>query len=259
MPRNAVVVVAGDVEPEQVRQLAEKTYGAIPDRAVPARKPRIEPEQKGLRRIAFKAPAEQSYVALAFRVPGVERIDAMQDTDRDGLALLVLSAVLSGYDGARLERALTQGADRVADGADSQASVFGRGPALFLMTGVPAAGKTAAQVEEALRAEVARIAREGVSEAELSRVKTQWAASTIYARDSLQSQASDLGSNWVQGLPLDADDRILKLLRGVTPAQVQSVAARYFGDDQLTIATLLPQPVAPGAQRAAPAAGDRMH
>ena len=261
-PGNAAVVVAGDVDPQQVLALAQKTYGAIPARALPARKPRTEPEQKGLRRIDFKAPAEQAYVALAFRVPGIERIEAMQDSDRDGLALMVLSAVLSGYDGARLERALTQGDARVADGADSHASVFGRGPALFLLTSVPAAGKTAAQVEAALRAELERVAREGVSEAELSRVKTQWAASTIYARDSLNSQASDLGSNWVQGLPLDADERLLRLLRAVTPKQVQSVAARYFGDDQLTVATLLPQPLAAGAKKRAPnpdATGGRMH
>ncbi|RKJ96550.1 M16 family metallopeptidase [Alicycliphilus denitrificans] len=261
VPRNAVVVVAGDVDPAKVLALAQKTYGAIPPRAVPARKPRTEPVQQGLRRIDFKAPAEQAYVALAFHVPGISRIEDMGDSDRDGLALLVLSAVLSGYDGARLERALTQGADRVADAADSQASVFGRGPSLFLLTGVPAAGKTAQQVEDALRAEIARVAREGVSEAELSRVKTQWAASTIYARDSLYSQASDLGSNWVQGLPLDATERLLRLLRAVTPEQVRSVAARYFGDDQLTVATLLPQPVASGARRAAPApaTGERMH
>ena len=260
-PGNAAVVVAGDVDPQQVLALAQKTYGAIPARALPARKPRTEPEQKGLRRIDFKAPAEQAYVALAFHVPGVERIEDMQDGDRDGLALMVLSAVLSGYDGARLERALTQGAERVADSADSHASVFGRGPALFMLTGVPAAGKTADQVEAALRAQLERVAREGVSEAELSRVKTQWAASTIYARDSLYSQASDLGSNGVQGLPLDADERLLRLLRAVTPAQVQAVAARYFGDDQLTVATLLPQPLAAGAKRAAPkpADGTRMH
>src|SRR5574337_1043705 len=121
--------------------------------------------------------------------------------------------------------------------------------------------RTARQVEEALRAEVARVAQGGVSEAELARVKTQWAASTIYARDSLYSQASDLGSNWVQDLPLDADKRLLRLLRAVTPEQVQSVAARYFGDDQLTVATLLPQPVASGAKRAVPAptTGERMH
>ncbi|MGE4329707.1 M16 family metallopeptidase [Diaphorobacter sp.] len=261
-PGNAAVVVAGDVDPAQVLALAEKTYGSIPPRALPARKPRTEPAQQGLRRIAFKAPAEQAYTALAFRVPGITRLDDMQQADRDGLALLVLSAVLSGYDGARLERALTQGADRVADSANSHASILGRGPSVFLMTGVPAAGKTAQQVEDALRAEVARVAREGVSEAELSRVKTQWAASTIYARDSLYSQASDLGSNWVQGLPLDADEQLLRLLRAVTPQQVQSVAARYFGDDQLTVATLLPQPVAAGAKRAAPAPGDtsgRLH
>ena len=68
-------------------------------------------------------------------------------------------------------------------------------------------------------------------------------ASTVYQRDSLYSRASDLGSNWVQGLPLDAEDRTLALLREVTPEQVQSVAQRYFGDDQLTVGTLVPQPL----------------
>ena len=262
MPANAVVVVAGDVDPAKVRALAENTYGRIPVRAVPARKPRPEPEQRGMRRITFKAPAEQAYVALAFHVPGVQRLENLTDADRDALALMVLSGVLSGYDGARLDRALRQGPDRVADSADSGASVTGRGPATFLLVGVPAAGKTAQQVEDAMRAEVARVAREGVSDAELSRVKTQWAASTIYARDSLQSQASELGQNWVQGLPLDADARMLRLLRDVTPAQVQSVAARYFGDDKLTVGTLVPQPIDPAAKRAAPpadAAGGRLH
>jgi len=262
MPRNAAVVVVGDVEPEQVRELAEKTYGTIPDRPVPVRKPQVEPEQKGLRRISYKAPAEQAYVALAFRVPSLLRLENMQQSDHDALALLVLSAVLSGYDGARLERALTQGtpgSGRVADAADSSAWITGRGPALFLLTGIPAEGKTTEQVEQALRAEVARIAREGVEEQELARVKAQWAASTIYARDSVQAQASELGSNWVLGLPLDADDRWLQLLRAVTSAQVQAVAARYFGEDQLTIATLLPQPLDAQAKRAPGRLGQFRH
>lgn len=262
VPANAVVVVAGDVDPERVRALAEATYGRIPARAVPARKPRPEPAQRGIRRIAFKAPAEQAYVALAFRVPSLGRVDGLTAQDRDALALVMLSAVLSGYDGARLDRSLRQGEGRVADGTSSSASVFGRGPSLFLLTGVPSAGKTAEQVEAGLRAEVARVARDGVSESELNRVKAQWAAGTIYDRDSLQSQASELGSNWVLGLPLDADERLLALLRGVTPAEVQSVAARYFGDDQLTVGTLLPQPIDPAAKRApalpADAAG-RLH
>ncbi len=260
VPANAAIVVAGDVDVQRVRVLAEKYYGTIPARAVPARKPRTEPAQPGLRRITVKAPAEQAYVALAFRAPSLQRLDALTATDQDALALVVLSAVLSGYDGARLERALGQGEGRVADTSGSSADVLGRGPSLFYLSGVPAQGKTAQQVEDALRAQVARVASEGVSPAELERVKTQWVASTVYQRDSLSSQAGELGSNWVQDLPLDAEERLLALLRSVTPEQVQSVAQRYFGDDQLTVATLAPQPLDPNRKRpAAPAAGTRIH
>ena len=95
---------------------------------------------------------------------------------------------------------------------------------------------------------------EGISEAELARVKTQWIASTVYERDSVQNQAQELGSNWVQGFPLDAEERLLTLLRTITAEEVQAVAAKYFGDDQLTIATLLPQPLdAPRARPQLPA------
>ncbi len=254
VPGNAAVVVAGDVEPAQVRAWAEKYYGRLPVRALPARKPRPEPLQQGLRRIEVKAPAEQGYVALAFHVPRISRVQGMDAQDRDALALLVLSAVLSGYDGARLERALTQGAARVADSADSGASLLARGPGLFMLTGVPAAGKTAAEVEQALRAQVARVAEEGITEEELARVKVQWQAEQVYAKDSVMGQAQSLGSYWVLGLPSDAEDQLLAALRAVTVQQVQAVAAKYFGDDQLTVATLLPQPLPAGAKTAPAAA-----
>ena len=58
------------------------------------------------------------------------------------------------------------------------------------------------------------------------------------------------GSSWVQGLPLDAEDRLLALLGTVTPAQVQAVAQRYFVDEQLTVATLIPQPLDTQRKRA---------
>ncbi|AYM97309.1 insulinase family protein [Acidovorax sp. 1608163] len=258
-PANAVVVVAGDVDVAKVRALAEKYYGSLPAHAVPERKPRTEPVQQGLRRVAVKAPAEQAYVALAYKVPSLSRVQDLQASDRDALALLVLSAVFSGYDGARLERALSQGEQPVADNAGSSAMVTGRGPSLFMLTGVPAAGKTAQQVEEALRAEVARVARDGVSEAELARVKTQWIASTVYERDSVQNQAQELGGNWVQGFPLDAEERLLTLLRTITPEEVKAVAAKYFGDDQLTVATLLPQPLEGARPHPALPAGAILH
>jgi zinc protease len=254
VPANAVLVVVGDVDPVQVLQLARKYYGAIPARPVPERKPRTEPLQAGVRRIEFKAPAEQAYVALAFKVPQLTSFEPEPAGD-DALALNVLAAVLDGYRGARLDRALTQGPDRVADSVGASNGLWGRGPQLFTLDGVPAPGKTAEQVEAALRAEVSKVVKDGVTEAELNRVKTQWVASEVYKLDSVMNQARELGDHWVENLPLDASERLIQRLKGVTAAQVQAVAARYFGDDQLTVGILRPQPVDPNRKPRTPQAG----
>jgi zinc protease len=245
------VVVAGDVDPAEVRRLVARYYGPIPARPVPVRKPREEPPQNGMRRVEFKAPADQAYVALAFKVPKLRSFEPTQENN-DALALTVLSAVLDGYEGARLDRALTQGTDRLADSVGASNGLWGRGPQLFTLTGVPAAGKTPEQVEAALRAEVARVARDGVTEAELQRVKTRWIAAEIYKLDSLMNQARELGSHWTQGMPLDASERLLERLRGVTAEQVKAVAARYFGDEQLSVGILRPLPVDPNRKPRTP-------
>jgi len=262
VPANAVVVIAGDIDVAQVRLWAQQTYGAIAGADPPLRKPRLEPEQVGIRRIEVKAQAEQAYVSLAFKVPSLGSTDLREGPvsaeGGDAMALTVLAAVLDGYRGARLERALTQGEDRVADNAGASNGLWGRGPQLFVLDGTPAKGKTAAQVEMALREQVGRIARDGVSPAELARVKTQWVAAEVYRLDSLFSQARALGSNWALGLPLDAGQRLVARLRTVTAEQVQAVATRYFGDDQLTVATLRPQPAGPAGKPRA-AAGSLRH
>ncbi|MBC5785294.1 insulinase family protein [Ramlibacter sp. USB13] len=252
VPANAAVIIAGDVDPQQVRRLVDKYYGSIPARAVPARKAQQEPQQNGIRRMEFKAPADQSYVTLAFKVPQLRSFEKTPEND-DALALTVLSAVLDGYEGARLDRALTQGPDRLADSVDAGNGLWGRGPQLFTLSGVPAPGKTPEQVEAALREQVARVAREGVTDAELNRVKTRWIAGEIYKLDSVMNQARELGSAWVQGLPIDADERLMARLREVTADQVKSVAGRYFGDDQLTVGILRPLPVDPNRKPRQPA------
>jgi zinc protease len=271
VPANAALVVAGDVEVAEVKKLAEKYYGGIAARPVPERKPRSEPEQAGLRRIDFKAPASQAYVSMAFKVPKLEPVDLAQAAaaasqaaaaSREALALTVLAAVLDGYSGARLERALVQGqgqqaGGRVADSAGASSGLVGRGPQLFTLDGVPADGKTTQQVADALRQQVAVIAREGVSQAELARVKTQWVASETYKLDSVFSQARELGSNWVQGLPLDASARLIAQLRSITASEVQAVAGKYFGDDQMTMSTLLPQPMEPNRKPRPPSVPNR--
>ncbi|MEO7399524.1 MAG: pitrilysin family protein, partial [Polaromonas sp.] len=101
VPANAAVVVAGDVDLAQVKKLADKYYGSLTARPVPVRKPRTEPEQKGLRSLDFKAQASQSYVTLAFKIPQLAGADLMPATQtasptaaasREALALTVLAA-----------------------------------------------------------------------------------------------------------------------------------------------------------------------
>lgn len=269
---NAAVVIAGDVTPEQALALAKKYYEPIADRALPERKPRLEPEQKGLRRFEFKAPAEQAYVALAFKVPqltafkqplkqsgaqDVAEAEVLDPASQDALALTVLSAVLDGYAGARLDKALTQGAKRVADSAGAGNGLLGRGPQLFVLDAVPAAGQPVEAVIAALREQVRLVAEKGVSPAELNRVKAQWVASEVYKLDSVFNQAQELGADWAHDMALDANARLIKALKSVTPAQVQSVAQRYFGDDGLTIGVLNPQPLDPN--RPQRALGEHRH
>ena len=243
-PSNAALVIAGDVDAAQVHAMAERIYGRIPARAVPPRKPREEPAQAGPRRLDYRAAADQAMVALSFKVP---RWSGGEDAaSQDALALTVLSAVLDGYSGARLERSLVQGTGRggkrIADSASASYGLMGRGPQLFMLVAVPAQGVSADTAAAALRTEVTRIAREGISEAELQRVKTQWMAGEIYKLDSVFNQAQELGSYWVQGMDVDTGERLMSRLRQVSAAQVQAVAKRYFSDEQLSTAVLVPDP-----------------
>ena len=246
VPGNAAVVVAGAVEPAAVLALAEKTYGRISAGELPARKPRPEPPQQGERRLQLHAAAEQAVVSLMFKAPRMGDMQPSPESD-DALALTVLSAVLDGYSGARLERALVQGKSRLADGVEASNGLMGRGPQLFNLIAIPAKGVSAERVEKALLEQVALIARDGISEAELERVKTQWIASEVYKRDSVMGQAMELGSYWALGLPADTDARLIERLRHITAAQVQAVARKYFDTRQMTAATLIPdgKPAAP--------------
>jgi len=245
VPANAAVVIAGDVDVQQTRALAEKYFGPIPARALPARKPREEPLQAGPRRMEFRAVADQSLVALSYKVPRWSGAAEQDASSQDALALTVLSAVLDGYNGARLDRALVQGVGtggkRIADSAGASYGLMGRGPQLFSLSAVPARGVTPEMAAAALKSEVERIAREGISEDELRRVKTQWTAGEVYKLDSVFNQAQELGSYWANGLDIHTGDRLMSLLKAVTAAQVQSVAQRYFSDQQLTTAVLVPE------------------
>lgn len=248
-PNNVTLVIVGDVEPAAVLALAEKYFGPIPSRELPPRKPQEEPPQLGPKRVTVKAPAEQPYVLMVFRAPPLR--DAEQDWEP--YALEMLAAVLDGSQAARLNRTLVR-EERVASGADASYDGIARGPGFFYLSAVPTAGKTAADVEQALRREMTKIIEKGVTAAELERAKAQAIAAHVFERDSMFFQASQIASLENAGISHRTLDLQLRKLREVTAAQVREVARKYFRDDALTIATLDPQPME-GARRAAPPKG----
>jgi zinc protease len=238
-PNNAVLVVSGDVQPEQVFALAEKYFGSIPAKPLPMRKPQAEPEQNGIKRVIVKAPARMPTVAMAYHAPALRDIE----NDWEPYALSLLAGVLDGHPAARLEREMVS-ESRVAHSVSSHYDGIRRGPGAFYVNVTPAQGKSVDDVERVWREQLELLITGGVREDELQRVKAQVIASQVYSQDSVFSQASQIGKMRSLGLPHDAALKMTGKLREVTPDQVRAVARKYLIDDRLTIAILDPQPMA---------------
>jgi zinc protease len=237
-PNNAALVVAGDVDPKEVRELAQKYFAAIPARTLPARKPQDEPPQLGIKRINVKAPAALPYIAMGYHAP------ALRDPAKDWepYALQVLMGVLDGTDSARLVKNLVR-EQGIAQEAGAGYDALQRGPGTIVIDGTPREGKTVAELEAALRAEIERVKTEGVTETELKRVIANVVAAQVFQRDSVFYQAMQIGTMETSGLSHKDIDLMVDKLRTVTAQQVQQVAQKYLQDDNLTVAVLDPQPL----------------
>jgi zinc protease len=244
-PNNAVLVVVGDVNPKEVFALAQKHFGKIRPRALPRRKPQEEPAQAGIKRVTVKAPGTLPYLSMAYKAP------VLRDPEQDWepYALEVLAGVLDGNASARLNQRLVR-ESRIAQSADAGYDATARGPGLFYLSGTPSEGRSVAELEAALRAEVAKIVQEGVTGEELDRVKAQVTAAHVFQRDSVFYQAMLIGQFEMVGLSHRDIDRVVAKIREVTPEQVREVAAKYLVDDRLTVAVLDPQPLEARAPRA---------
>ncbi|WP_246167836.1 M16 family metallopeptidase [Propionivibrio limicola] len=250
VPNNAYVVVVGDVDHQEVFRFAEQSYGQLALRALPARKPQVEPAQSGTRRLTVKAPADLPSVLMAYKVPLIRDVE----NDTEPFALEMLAAILDGHEAARFSKRLVK-EQRLAVAAGAGYDSTARGPGMFYLHGSPTSGRSRAELEAGFRAELARVAKDGVTAEELERARAQLVASQIYKLDSMFAQAMEIGQFEAAGIPYRADKRMIEKLQSVTAAEIKAVAARYFGDDQLTVAELDPQPL-PGTPRA-PAAAQR--
>jgi zinc protease len=250
-PNNATLVVAGDVKADEVIGLAKRYFGPLPAHVLPVRKPQAEPPQIGGKRIVVKAPAQVPYLLMAWHAP------TLRDWDKDTTpyALQILAGVLSGNDSARLQKSLVK-TQQIAVNAGADYDAVARGPGMFMIDATPAQGKSVAALEQAIRLEIQRIQREGISEAELARVKAQVIAADVYQRDSLFYQAMQLGEYVTAGLPPEALVHRVDKLRAVTAMEVQAAAQQWLKDDQLSVAELDPQAL---GQQPGPAAMSGVH
>jgi zinc protease len=240
-PNNAVLVIAGDVNAQEVYRLAKQYYGPIKSRKLPERKPQTEPEQKGERRVVVKAPAKLPSIQMGYHVPGLKD----PEKDWEPFALQILAGVLDGNSSARLNQALVR-EQRIAVDVGAGYDIIQRSrSSTFELEGTPSEGKTIEELEAALLQEIERIKESGVTEEELQRVKAQVIAADVYQRDSTFYQSMQIGRLEISGFSW----RILKdypaKLSAVTPQQVQDVAKKYFNRDNLTVAVLDPQPIDP--------------
>ena len=240
-PNNATLVVVGDVNAPDVLKLAKQYFGKLKPHALPSRKPQVEPEQKGERRIVVKAQAKLPYILMGFHVP------ALQDADKDvdPYALEILAAVLNGNASARLNQNLVR-QSQVAVDVDAGYDMIQRGrESIFVLDGTPSEGKTVADLEAALLQEIEKIQKNGVTEEELLRVKAQVIAADVYQRDSMFYQAMQIGQLETAGFSWNLLKGYPAKLQAVTAEQVQAVAKKYFNQDNMTVATLDPQPIDP--------------
>jgi len=238
VPNNATLVIAGDVNAEEVFKLAKQYYGPIPKRKHATRREYSEPAQLGTKRLVVKAPAELPQIYMAYHTPTVKNLDQ----DWKPYALEVLAGVLDGNESARLNKHLVRD-QQIASATGAGYDSASRGPSMFMFEATPSEGKTVADVEVALRAEIALLVKDGVSEDELKRVKAQVMAAEVYKLDSLFYQAMQIGQMESIGLGHRAVPVMLEKIQAVTAEQVQQVAKEFLQDDNLTVAVLDPQPL----------------
>ncbi len=236
-PNNAIVVISGDVDEKQVLAIVEKYYGAAAAHDLPVRKPQIEPPQKGIKQVQVKAPADNAQLAMAWKVPRLEpgKLDNVEP-----YALELLTAVLDGYDNARLNRALVK-QEKVVNDVGVGYDMVSRGPELFLISATMAKGKTVEQAQASIRKVLDELKKNGILDSELKRIKVRILSEQIYKRDSIFGQAMEIGSTEMAGFSWKDINYMLEKMQAITPEQVQAVAKKYLVDEGLTIAVLDPQ------------------
>jgi zinc protease len=237
-PDNATLVVAGDVKPDNVYQLAKKYFGPLKPSEIKATKPRKGVEQFGPRRMTVELPAKLPYIVMGYKAP----VQGTVKNEWEVYALEVLAGVLDGGSSARFSNNLIRG-KQIASSASASYSMSSKHDTLFVVSAVPNDDVSIDKLESALREQVTKLKESPPDADELDRVKAQVLASEVYKKDSVFYQAMEIGMLETIGLPWQDKDEYAKKIMAVTADQVQQVAKKYLVDKHLTVAVLDPLPI----------------
>jgi len=236
-PNNAVLIVAGDVEPAQVFALADKYLATLPRQPAPAPVTTVEPEQQGERRVVVeRADAQSPILAYAFH-------SGMGAGSKDFPTLELLSTILSQGDSSRLHQRLVE-----QEQAATQAGAFAEGgfdPGLFWVYAMLPPGGDLAKVEALLDDELRKLARDGVTAAELQKARNLKASAFWRGMATINGKARALGTYEV----FNGDYRKLfdapAAYDAVTAADIQSLAKKILRVQNRTTGLLKPVAAAP--------------
>lgn len=237
-PNNAILVVSGDVTPDEVRRLAEDSYGRVP--ANPAIAPRhrpMDPEQRAARRVEIKDPrAGKSSIQRYYVTPSY-----VTAKPGEAEALDLLMKITGSGATSRLYQKLVAG-DKIASSAGGwfggSSMDFGK----IAVYAIPADGVSLADVETAVDAVLADIVQNGVTEAELERAKKAYLAEYVYESDNQATLARRYGWGLVAGRTVEDLESWPERISKVTLEDVKTVAGRYFDPRRSVTGTLLAVP-----------------
>jgi zinc protease len=229
-PNNATLVVVGDVNPQEVIAWAEDIYGRIPAAPPPPAVTAREPRQYGERRVQVQREAQLPYLVMAYHVPNWDNPDAF--------ALELLTAILSQGRSSRLYHKLVY-KDRLALEAGADYNLDTASDSILLFYGQPLPGKTVAQVERSLDAEIKKLQTDLVEPQELEKAKNQVASSFYLAMDSLFYRGMLLGklatvARW------NLLNEYIPKIQQVTAEDIRRVARQYLVTNNRTLGVLLP-------------------
>jgi predicted Zn-dependent peptidase len=227
VPANIVIGIAGDVNPAQVKRLADEYFSLLPARPLPPPIVTVEPEQHGEKRVTVESPS-QPFLAIVYKRP--------DQADKDDPVFDVISGILDeGRTGLLYQKLVRD--ERIAL-AVSSSSTFpsGKYPNLFILEAVPSRGHTVAENQKAIDEIVEGLKRDQVGEEALNRVKTKVRAGLIRQLDDNSGLAAQLPfyyANYGDWRKLFTG---LEDINKVTAADVQRVVRRYFAQSGRTVA-----------------------